>query len=167
MLALSDIGRMGQAMARNLLNPAFASSCSIARAGAPKSCGTEGAEVADSPAAACKGEVVITLLADDDAVEEVVLGSGRVIGALREDGRSPLDESNHRRAFRRADRGAPYSGQHFVAAPVFGRPEAAAAAKLFIVAAGGAGSLDRCQPLFDALGQKNIQGRGTCPPKPT
>jgi 3-hydroxyisobutyrate dehydrogenase-like beta-hydroxyacid dehydrogenase len=46
------------------------------------------------------------------------------------------------------------AGQHFVAAPVFGRPEAAAAAKLFIVAAGEAESLDRCRPLFDDLGQK-------------
>jgi 3-hydroxyisobutyrate dehydrogenase-like beta-hydroxyacid dehydrogenase len=55
-------------------------------------------------------------------------------------------------------------GQHFVAAPVFGRPEAAAAAKLFIVAAGGAGSLDRCQPLFDARGQKTFKV-GDMPPK--
>jgi 3-hydroxyisobutyrate dehydrogenase-like beta-hydroxyacid dehydrogenase len=47
-------------------------------------------------------------------------------------------------------------GQHFVAAPVFGRPEAAAAAKLYIVAAGAAEPLDRCQPLFDALGQKTF-----------
>lgn len=56
-------------------------------------------------------------------------------------------------------------GQHFVAAPVFGRPKAAAAAKLFIVAAGGAEPLDRCQPLFDALGQKTFKV-GDMPPKP-
>lgn len=47
-------------------------------------------------------------------------------------------------------------GQHFVAVPVFGRPEAAAAAKLYIVAAGAAEPLDRCQPLFDTLGQKTF-----------
>jgi 3-hydroxyisobutyrate dehydrogenase-like beta-hydroxyacid dehydrogenase len=41
-----------------------------------------------------------------------------------------------------------------VAAPVFGRPEAAAAAKLFVVAAGPAAALARCQPLFDAIGQR-------------
>jgi 3-hydroxyisobutyrate dehydrogenase-like beta-hydroxyacid dehydrogenase len=46
--------------------------------------------------------------------------------------------------------------QHFVAAPVFGRPDAAAAAKLFIVAAGPAEPLERCRPLFDALGQKTF-----------
>ena len=42
-------------------------------------------------------------------------------------------------------------GQIYVAAPVFGRPEAAAAAKLWIVAAGPPDSIARCQPVFDAL----------------
>jgi 3-hydroxyisobutyrate dehydrogenase-like beta-hydroxyacid dehydrogenase len=46
--------------------------------------------------------------------------------------------------------------QRYVAAPVFGRPEAAAAAKLFIVAAGEPRQIERCQPLFDAMGQKTF-----------
>ena len=46
--------------------------------------------------------------------------------------------------------------QHYVSAPVFGRPEAAAAAKLFIVAAGPATQIERCHPLFDAMGQKTF-----------
>jgi 3-hydroxyisobutyrate dehydrogenase-like beta-hydroxyacid dehydrogenase len=49
------------------------------------------------------------------------------------------------------------AGQRFVAAPVFGRPDAAAAAKLFIVTAGEAAAVEACRPLFDALGQKAIQ----------
>jgi 3-hydroxyisobutyrate dehydrogenase-like beta-hydroxyacid dehydrogenase len=48
------------------------------------------------------------------------------------------------------------AGQGYVAAPVFGRPEAAAAAKLFIVAAGADPMLVSCQPLFDALGQETF-----------
>jgi 3-hydroxyisobutyrate dehydrogenase-like beta-hydroxyacid dehydrogenase len=48
------------------------------------------------------------------------------------------------------------AGQRFVAAPVFGRPDMAAAAKLFIVAAGDPATIAACQPLFDALGQKTI-----------
>ena len=48
------------------------------------------------------------------------------------------------------------AGQAYVAAPVFGRPEAAAAAKLFIVAAGAEGALAHCQPLFDAMGQRTF-----------
>jgi 3-hydroxyisobutyrate dehydrogenase-like beta-hydroxyacid dehydrogenase len=46
------------------------------------------------------------------------------------------------------------SGQRYVAAPVFGRPDMAAAAKLFIVAAGDPAAIEACTPVFDALGQK-------------
>jgi 3-hydroxyisobutyrate dehydrogenase-like beta-hydroxyacid dehydrogenase len=45
-------------------------------------------------------------------------------------------------------------GVGFVGAPVFGRPDAAAAGKLFILGAGDATALARCQPLFDVLSQK-------------
>jgi len=44
-------------------------------------------------------------------------------------------------------------GQRYVGAPVFGRPDAARAAKLWIVAAGPGEAIDRCQPLFQAMGQ--------------
>jgi 3-hydroxyisobutyrate dehydrogenase-like beta-hydroxyacid dehydrogenase len=89
-------------------------------------------------------------------VEEIVLGSGGVIKALRENAihlsmstitvglSEVLTEAHHA------------AGQHFVAAPVFGRPEAASAAKLFVVAAGEPEPVDRCRPLFDDLGQKTF-----------
>ena len=47
-------------------------------------------------------------------------------------------------------------GQHYVAAPVFGRPEAASAAKLVIAAAGDSADIARCQPVFDAIGQRTF-----------
>jgi 3-hydroxyisobutyrate dehydrogenase-like beta-hydroxyacid dehydrogenase len=75
---------MGQAMARNLLKAGhrvFVFNRTRSRA---EELRDEGAEVADSPAGACKGDIVITMLADDDAVEEIILGSGGVIRALRE-----------------------------------------------------------------------------------
>jgi len=46
--------------------------------------------------------------------------------------------------------------QHYLAAPVFGRPEAAQAAKLFVVAAGSAEQVEHCRPIFDAIGQKTF-----------
>jgi len=48
------------------------------------------------------------------------------------------------------------AGQHYVAAPVFGRPEAAAAAKLLIVVAGAGEAIDRCRPALEALGRKVV-----------
>jgi 3-hydroxyisobutyrate dehydrogenase-like beta-hydroxyacid dehydrogenase len=43
-----------------------------------------------------------------------------------------------------------------VAAPVFGRPDAAEAAKLFVVAAGPKEQFERCRPIFDVVGQKTF-----------
>lgn len=68
------LGRMGQAMARNLLKAGhrvFVYNRTRSRA---EELRDEGAEVAGSTA----------MLADDDAVEEIVLGSGGVIKALGE-----------------------------------------------------------------------------------
>jgi 3-hydroxyisobutyrate dehydrogenase-like beta-hydroxyacid dehydrogenase len=150
------LGRMGRAMARNLLKAGhrvFVFNRTRSRA---EELRDEGADVADSPAGACKGNIVITMLADDNAVEEIVLGSGGIIKALRENA-IHLSMSTITVALSEALTEAHYAvGQHFVAAPVFGRPEAAAAAKLFIVAAGEPEPLDRCEPLFDDLGQKTF-----------
>jgi 3-hydroxyisobutyrate dehydrogenase-like beta-hydroxyacid dehydrogenase len=150
------LGRMGRAMARNLLKAGhrvFVFNRTRSRA---EELRDEGAEVADSPAGACKGDIVITMLADDNAVEEIVLGSGGIIKALRENA-IHLSMSTITVALSEALTEAHYAvGKHFVAAPVFGRPEAAAAAKLFIVAAGEPEPLDRCEPLFDELGQKTF-----------
>ena len=80
----------------------------------------EGAEVADSPAGACNGEIVVTMLADDDAVEEVVLGSGRIIGALRQDA-IDLSMSTISVALSEELTEAHYAArQYFLTAPVFG-----------------------------------------------
>src|SRR5207302_10589 len=46
--------------------------------------------------------------------------------------------------------------QQYVAANVFGRPDVAAAGKLFVVAAGPADQVDRCKPLFAVLGQQTF-----------
>jgi 3-hydroxyisobutyrate dehydrogenase-like beta-hydroxyacid dehydrogenase len=112
----------------------------------------KGASAARTPREAF-GEVVISMLADDTAVRETVLDSGMLEGAAR--GSIHVNMATvsvalteelteqHRRL-----------GLHYVAAPVFGRPEAAAARQLNIVAAGDSAALDRVQPLLDAMGQR-------------
>src|SRR2546426_8879673 len=52
------------------------------------------------------------------------------------------------------------AGQTLVAAPVFGRPDAAEAGKLWIVAAGPGGAIERCRPLLEAMGQGGIRAGG-------
>jgi hypothetical protein len=110
------LGRMGRAMARNLLKAGhrvFVFNRTRSRA---EELRDEGAEVADSPAGACKGDIVITMLADDNAVEEIVLGSGGIVKALRENA-IHLSMSTITVALSEALTEAHYAvGQHFVAA---------------------------------------------------
>src|SRR5438034_9953132 len=96
------------------------------------------------------------MLADDHALEDAILGPGRALQSLPAGaihvGMSTISVALSRRlAAAHRER-----QQHYVAAPVFGRPEAAAAGKLFIVAAGPTKQVERCQVLFDAMGQKTF-----------
>lgn len=148
------LGNMGQAMARNLLKAGhelLAYNRTRARA---EELGHDGARVVDSPAEAAAAPILVTMLADDPALEDVIFGSGNVHEAL---GRGNTHVSMSTISVALSNRLAEAHrklGQAYVAAPVFGRPEAAAAAKLFIVAAGPKEAVRQCQPLFDAMGQK-------------
>ena len=151
------LGGMGQPMARHLLQAGHKLAVynrTRARADQLKQFNPV---VADSPAAAARdAEVLVTMVADDAALEDVMLGSQGALAALPRGAihvsMSTISPALSRRLAERHKAAA----QTYVAAPVFGRPEAAAAAKLYIVAAGAAEPLDRCQPLFDALGQKTF-----------
>jgi 3-hydroxyisobutyrate dehydrogenase-like beta-hydroxyacid dehydrogenase len=113
--------------------------------------------VGDNLAETCRGGVVITMLPDDAAAEEVVFGSGGMLFALPKNG---IHISMSTISVALSERLAEIhgnAGQFYVAAPVFGRPEAAAAGKLFIIAAGPGAARARCQPLFDAMGQKTLE----------
>jgi 3-hydroxyisobutyrate dehydrogenase-like beta-hydroxyacid dehydrogenase len=113
-----------------------------------------GAREAADIAGACGGDAVITMLADDDAASDVALSLGGVIYYLPT-GAIHLSMSTISVALsKRFAQEHARAGQRYVAAPVFGRPDMAAAAKLFIVAAGDPAAVDTCQPLFDAMGQQ-------------
>ena len=110
--------------------------------------------VAETPAAAARGaDVLITMLADDDSLEAVMLGPEGAVAVLPAGAiHISMSTISPALAARLAERHRA-AGQVYVAAPVFGRPEAAAAKQLWIVAAGPADALTRCRPVLDALGQ--------------
>jgi 3-hydroxyisobutyrate dehydrogenase-like beta-hydroxyacid dehydrogenase len=150
------LGNMGQAMARNLLKAGHRVTVFNRSREKAEALAADGANVAASPAEACRQPVVITMLADDAAVEAAMLGEGGGVSAL---GKDAVHISMSTISVGLSDRLAAAhgkAGQAHVAAPVFGRPEAAAAAKLFIVAAGAQSALALCQPLFDAMGQRTF-----------
>lgn len=115
-----------------------------------------GAREAASVADACQGEAVITMLADDAAVDHVTLTPGGIAQSLAT-GAIHISMSTISVALSRALAQAhAHSRQRFVAAPVLGRPEAAAAGKLFILAGGNTGTIEDCVPIFEALGQRTL-----------
>jgi 3-hydroxyisobutyrate dehydrogenase-like beta-hydroxyacid dehydrogenase len=115
----------------------------------------QGAKVGKSTGETVKdAEAVITMLADDHAVESAVLHSGGVLDHLPS-GAVHISMSTISVALsQKLAEGHSKRGQQYIAAPVFGRPEAAEAGKLFVVAAGDKSAVERCKPLLEVLGQR-------------
>jgi 3-hydroxyisobutyrate dehydrogenase-like beta-hydroxyacid dehydrogenase len=113
-----------------------------------------GATVAGTVAEVCRAGFVFTMLADDAAVESTVFGPGGVLASLPSGG---VHVSLSTISVALSDRLAAEharAGQQYVSAPVFGRPDAAEAGKLAVVAAGAPTVIERCKPLFEAMGPK-------------
>ena len=150
------LGHMGSAMAANLVKAGHDVTV-FNRSPAKRRALLElGAHEATRVADACRGDVVITMLADDTAVADVALGDDGLVGNLPR-GAIHISMSTISVALsNKLAQAHAEIGQRFVAAPVFGRPDAAAAAKLFIIAAGDPTAVEACKPLFEALGQKTV-----------
>jgi 3-hydroxyisobutyrate dehydrogenase-like beta-hydroxyacid dehydrogenase len=148
------LGHMGTAMAANLVKAGQDVSVFNRTSGKSSSLVELGAREAANLAAVCDGEAVITMLANDDAVSDITLGEGGIIAHLLKGGIHLSMSTISVALSKRLAVAHAQAGQRYVAAPVFGRPDMAAAAKLFIVAAGDPRAVDECKPLFDALGQK-------------
>jgi len=155
-IGLIGLGHMGSAIATSLVRAghdliAFNRSPEKFRALAVLGV-RRAAHIAD----ACKADVLITSLADDAAVEQVVLAADGVVTRLRK-GAIHLSMSTISVALsERLALAHARAGQRYVAAPVFGRPDAALAAKLFIVAAGDPAAVSACMPIFAVLAQKTV-----------
>jgi 3-hydroxyisobutyrate dehydrogenase-like beta-hydroxyacid dehydrogenase len=151
------LGNMGSAMAANLLKAGHEVTVYNRTAGKAQPLVEQGARHAANVAEASGGEVVMTMLADDHAVEGVAFGKDAILEALPK-GSIHVSASTISVALsERLAAAHKEKGQRFVSAPVFGRPEAAAAAKLFVVAAGDTATIDKCQPIFDAIGQRSFR----------
>jgi 3-hydroxyisobutyrate dehydrogenase-like beta-hydroxyacid dehydrogenase len=151
------LGHMGTGMAANLLRAGHHVTVYNRTPGRVRPLVEQGARPAARVRDACGGDAVITMLADDAAVESMVFGHEGVIDVLRE-GAVHVSMSTISVALsERLATAHANARQRFVAAPVFGRPEAAAARKLFIVAAGAPDAVAACQPLFDAMGQRTFR----------
>jgi 3-hydroxyisobutyrate dehydrogenase-like beta-hydroxyacid dehydrogenase len=147
------LGAMGLPIARNLLKAGHEVTVYNRTAARAEVLRSEGARVASSVTDAAAAEVVLTMLADDAALEAVALREGGLVAALPRGGIHVSLSTISPALSRRLDAAHRERGQAYLAAPVFGRPDAAAAARLVIAVAGEAESIERCRPLFAAIGR--------------
>ena len=150
------LGQMGSAMAVNLVKAGHEVTVYNRSRDKAEALASEGAKVAGTVAEACAGDAVFTMIAHDDALSAVVHGDGGVLANL---GRGAVHISASTISVAMSERLTKEhaaAGQRFVAAPVFGRPEAAAAAKLFVAAAGAPDAVRSVMPLFEAIGQRTF-----------
>jgi 3-hydroxyisobutyrate dehydrogenase-like beta-hydroxyacid dehydrogenase len=160
-VGLIGIGNMGRGVALSLLRAGHGVTVYNRTAERAQRLAGEGAVVAESIRDACRPGVVLTMLADDAAVESAVAQNGGILASLQTGG---LHVSLSTISVALSDRLTALhhgAGQEYAAAPVFGRPDAAEAGRLAVVVAGPAASIERARPLFEALGPtlKAIEGR--------
>lgn len=147
------LGQMGAAMASNLLKAGHELTVWNRSKGKAGALIEAGAAEASTPAEAAGGDLVISMLADDPAVETVVFGPDGLLPAGGKAVHVSMSTISLALSERLTHAHADH-GTRFVSAPVFGRPAAAQAAKLFIAAAGPADALALCAPAFEAMGQR-------------
>jgi len=150
------LGRMGSAMVRRLLRAGHHVTVYNRTRDKADALLGDGAVVADRVAEACHADAVVTMLADDGAVEAIVFGAAGVLASLPA-GALHISSSTISVALaQRLAAAHEQVGQRFVSAPVFGRPDAAEAGRLFAIAAGAQTDVDRAAPVLDAFSQKRF-----------
>jgi 3-hydroxyisobutyrate dehydrogenase-like beta-hydroxyacid dehydrogenase len=155
------LGHMGTAMAANLAAGGRQMTAYVRRRDKIDELAALGLTPTTDIADLLDCEVVISMLTDDAAVRDVVLGRadlgikglapGLMPGAIH----LSMSTISSAAAADFASEHAQH-GQGYVAAPVFGNPDAAKARQLFIVAAGAPADVERCRPILDILGQKTF-----------
>jgi len=153
------LGRMGSAIAARVLSGGHDLLVFNRTAEKAAELGQAGAKVAGSIAAVCADrDVIITMLANDAALEEVTLGPGGLLSSLAK-GKIHLVMGTHGvDAIRKVTEAHRKAGQVLVAAPVLGRPDVAAAGQLGILPGGPKGAVDLCRPLFQVIGRRTFEG---------
>lgn len=147
------LGRMGAGMAASLLKAGHEVTVYNRTPGKADALLAQGAKLARTVAEACRGQAVMTMLANDQAVEKVVLDWGGVVESLAPDA---LHVSCSTISVTLADRltnSHREAGSRFLSAPVFGRPDVAAAGQLAVVAAGPEEATRAAAPLLEAIGR--------------
>ncbi|MCE9881926.1 NAD(P)-dependent oxidoreductase [Hafnia paralvei] len=152
-IAFLGLGSMGQPMAQNLLKAGYEVKVWNRSAAAVEPLVANGASSCKTPADIAECEMVISMLADDHITHDVMVTQG-ALSALDKNAVYINMATVSNDLTREMTAYCAERGLHYIAAPVLGRVDVAAAGNLNILAAGEPEQLARAQPLFDVLGQK-------------
>jgi len=153
-VALIGLGKMGSGIAKTLLRAGHRLTVYNRTPSRAEALRADGAIVATSVSEACRSGMVLTMVADDAALEGLIFSEGGILASLP---RGALHVSLSTISVALSDRLAAEhakAGQGFLAAPVFGRPDEAEAGRLAVVVGGADALVQKCKPLFQAMGPK-------------
>jgi 3-hydroxyisobutyrate dehydrogenase-like beta-hydroxyacid dehydrogenase len=153
-VGMIGLGKMGSGIAKSLLRAGHRLTVYNRTHSRAEALRADGAIVAASASEACRSDTVFTMVADDAALEGFVFGGGGMLASLAH---GAVHVSLSTISVALSDKLAAEHtkvGQGYLAAPVFGRPEAAEAGRLAVVVGGAEALVQRCKPLFEAIGPK-------------
>jgi 3-hydroxyisobutyrate dehydrogenase-like beta-hydroxyacid dehydrogenase len=157
-IAFIGLGRMGQAMARRILDAGHDLAVYNRTPDKVQALAAAGAKVMGSIEEAARyGEGVFTMLADDAALEDVARQRGGLLQSLPKGGIHICAGTHGVGLIRALDAAHAAAGQILLATPMLGRPEAVASGQAGIVLGGRAESLAHFRPLFEAIGRRSFE----------
>ncbi len=148
------LGSMGINMAKNLIKEGYHLQIYNRTISKADELYQASVTVCKTPAEAAKGvHAVITMLSEDEVLKESVLGEDGILKTLQQNAvHISMSTISPDTARLLADKHQE-AGNLYLAAPVFGRPEAAAAKKLFICTSGDKQAKEIAKPILESLGQ--------------
>lgn len=154
-LGFIGLGRMGSAVAQNLIKAGHQLTVWNRSPAAVEVLVAKGAAPAKSPDEAMQGEATFSMLANDRVMDE--LGFAGPLLARARKGLIHVNMATISVGFaQKLAKAHGQAGLHYVGCPVFGRPDAAAAAQLVLIAAGPPDSVSKMTPLFERIGSRTV-----------
>lgn len=151
------LGHMGRGMAASLIRAGHKVTVYNRSPGKSADLEAAGATVAATVAEACAGDAVMTMLANDEAVEAIALGLDGIIDSLAQGATHVSSSTISVELSNRLTLAHAAAGQRYVAATVLGRPDVAAQGKLVVVAGGPDDWVTQVAPLLDAIGRVTVR----------
>jgi 3-hydroxyisobutyrate dehydrogenase-like beta-hydroxyacid dehydrogenase len=157
-LGFLGLGSMGQPMARRLARAGFRVIGFNRTRSRAEALLADGVEVADTPDQACEVDLLISMLSDDAAIEQLFWRDGRFL-TMGHPGlvHACMSTISDTVAARLAAAHRQF-GQSYISAPVFGAPDAAQSGRLYIAVAGDGTVIERCRPALKVLGRVDVVG---------